>query len=159
MKGFYIRSIFPPLSSNRMIESRGDRPNEYLPTSCLHSRYASMPKHPADLQTKTGTRHLSTWICNGIALLTSTIVNCIVFLCMALSGSEDAQEILIGVIAVSFVCASWANLGLGPKIGWDRGGLPVVLIVVSAATVFYSLVAVMAGVCLCICIGFGISIL
>ena len=118
-----------------------------------------MPKPPDDLQTKPAMRELSTWLYNGIALSVSTILNCIVFLWMALSGSESVQEILLGVGLVSFVCASWANIGLGPNIGWDRGGLPVVLIVISAATVFYSLVAVVAGVCLCICVGFGISIL
>ncbi len=99
-----------------------------------------------EVPTLPDTRQLSTWLYNRRAVSVSTTVNCIVFLCMALSGSEIFHELLIGILVVSFVCASWANIGLGPKIGWDRGGLPVVLIVIPLATFFYAFVGVVAGV-------------
>ena len=92
------------------------------------------------------TRQLSTWLYNGRAVSVSTTVNGIVFLFMALSGSENLIEFVICIVVVSFVCASWANIGLGPKIGWDRGGLPVVLIVIPLATFFYAFVGVVTGV-------------
>lgn len=40
----------------------------------LHSPYASMSKHPAVLQSRTGTRPLSTGFYNGMVLSASTIV-------------------------------------------------------------------------------------
>ncbi len=103
------------------------------------------------------TRQLSTWLYNGRAITVSTTVNGVVFLLMALSGSGNLPEFLIGIVVVSFVCASWANIGLGPKIGWDRGGLPVVLVVISAATLFYSLSALVIGGCIYTCVGLALS--
>ena len=103
------------------------------------------------------TRQLSTWLYNGRAVSVSTTVNCIVFLCMALSGSEIFHELLIGIVVVSFVCASWANIGLGAKIGWDRGGLPVVILVTFIAAVLYFWVALLICGCIYICAGLAFS--
>ena len=54
---------------------------------------------------------------------------------------------------MALVGASWANIGLGPKIGWDRGGLPVVILVTLIAAVLYFWVALLICGCIYICAG------
>jgi hypothetical protein len=78
---------------------------------------------------------------------------------LVISGAELSATVLICFLMTAFIGASWANVGLGPKIGWDRGGLPVVMISISIATVFYVMVALIALlICLRIIEGSGLSI-
>ena len=105
----------------------------------------------------TGTRHLSTWYYNGIALSAVLIVNFIVCSCLAFRGSELSETVLICFGALALVGASWANVGLGPEIGWDRGGLPVVIVVTFIAAVLYSWVALLICGCIYICAGLAFS--
>ena len=120
-------------------------------------RFTSLPSQKGLIFLETDMRKLSTWYFNGIALSAILLTSLIVCICLAFSGSELSTTVLICFVVMSFLGASWANVGLGPKIGWDRGGLPVVLVVISAATVFYSLCALVIGGCIYICVGLGMD--
>ncbi len=116
-----------------------------------------MPSRKDLFSSETDVRELSTWYYNGIAFSSILFLSLIVCLCLAISGPELSSTVLICFGVMAFFGASWANVGLGPKIGWDRGGLPVVLVVISAATVLYSLGALVIGGCIYICVGLALS--
>ncbi len=47
--------------------------------------------------------------------------------------------------AISAIASAWANIQLGPRIGWSQGGLPIVIIVFFVALVVYFLTALVMG--------------
>ena len=106
-------------------------------------------------QLKADSQQLSTWYFNGIAISAFLIVSLAGCFLMFICGTELSPTVLSRFVMMAFICASWANVGLGQKIGWDRGGLPVVLIAASIATFIYSVLVLL--VCGCIYIVTGIA--
>ena len=107
-------------------------------------------------QLNVDSKQLSTWYYNGIAMSAVLVVSLIASFLLVVSGTELSATVLSCLLMTAFIGASWANVGLGQKIGWDRGGLPVVMIVISIATIFYACVALL--ICLCIIAGSGLSL-
>ena len=51
------------------------------------------------------------------------------------------------LLVVAFGCSAWSDFQLGLRIGWGRGGLPVVFILIFGWTVVYVLASLVgAGV-------------
>ena len=55
------------------------------------------------------------------------------------------ELLLLILTAISAIASAWANVQLGPRIGWNRGGLPVVIFVFFLALVVYFLTALALG--------------
>lgn len=45
------------------------------------------------------------------------------------------------LLTVAAIASAWANIQIGPRIGWNRGGLPVVILVFFVALIVYVLTA------------------
>ena len=120
----------------------------------LTTRFASVK--PDARQLKPAPKQVSTWYYNGIAMSAFLVVSLIASFLLVISGTELSATVLSCFLVMAFIGASWANVGLGPKIGWDRGGLPIVLLVTSVATVFYTLVALLIGGCIYIGVGLAL---
>lgn len=109
--------------------------NPYSPTSIQHDK----PSTPLV------TAPQSTWIRNGKALV---VVVSFYTLLLALSAAARIGlylELVVLLFVASFIGATWANFQLGPKIGWDRGGIPVVILLVFVAAVAYAFLSIYAG--------------
>ncbi|TWU59955.1 hypothetical protein Poly51_02280 [Rubripirellula tenax] len=88
----------------------------------------------------------STRLRNFKCLAVITSAYSLVTVLFALTRSTMPEPFfLLALLVVSALASAWANFPLGPRIGWARGGLPVVMIVFFAALVAYCLIALGVG--------------
>ena len=87
----------------------------------------------------------SVWIRNAKSL--TLCVAAYLALCgwLALYGSANPEFPLTMLFITAAIAAAWANLPLGPRIGWDRSGLPVVFVAYFCALAAYCSTALVAG--------------
>lgn len=93
-------------------------------------------------------RSISTWVYNFwclVGVATAYSIACAVFAMKRVAMPEALLAVLIPVAAIA---SAWANIRLGPRIGWERGGFPVMLIVFFTAVVAYCSISLTLGGCL-----------
>lgn len=64
---------------------------------------------------------------------------------LAFSGKTVPETAVPALAGFAGAASAWANIRLGPSIGWSRGGLPIVLITVFAAMIGYMALSLMAA--------------
>lgn len=111
-----------------------ERPNPYAP--------ATTDSVAPDSQL---TQSVSTWVYNFRCLAGVTITYSIACAGFAMTRVAMPEVLLLGLVAVAAIASAWANIRLGPRIGWDRGGLPVVLVVFMMAFVAYCSTSLILG--------------
>ena len=108
--------------------------NPYSPTELTHRERDSTPEPPE-----------SVWVRNlkaMVAVVTAYSMLCAVY---AILGRAMPESIVVVLLVVGSIASAWANLTLGPRIGWDRGGLPVAFVVFFLALTAYLGCALVAG--------------
>jgi len=87
----------------------------------------------------------STWRRNRAALGVVVALYSIVCGSFAIARSAIPEGLFVLLISASGVASLWANVPLGPRLGWSRGGFPVVVIAVFFAMTVYMLTALVVG--------------
>lgn len=87
----------------------------------------------------------STWLRNLKAIAIVSTVYSILCATFALTRSAMPETLQLILIALSGTASAWANIQLGPRIGWNQGGLEVVMIVFFVAMAVYFLTALVIG--------------
>jgi len=87
----------------------------------------------------------SGWVRNLTSLVACIAIYTILAMSFAIGRTAIPETALFALLAFAAITAGWANLPLGPKIGWDRGGLPVVFVAFFAALTIYCSTAMVVG--------------
>ena len=88
---------------------------------------------------------VSTWVRNFICLLGISAAYSIACAMFAIARVAMPELLFVGLLVCSSIAAAWANFQLGPRIGWDRGGLPVVFVVIFMALTAYCSTSLVIG--------------
>lgn len=90
----------------------------------------------------------STWLRNFKALAVVAVGYSLLCVPFALARVAVPEVLFPVLLVLASIASAWANVPIGPRIGWDRGGLPVVLILFFVAVTGYCLAALLVGVLL-----------
>ncbi len=88
---------------------------------------------------------VSAWVRNLKCLLGISGGYSIACAMFAIAHIAMPALLFVFLIVFSAIAAAWANLQLGPRIGWDRGGLPVVFVVFFMALTAYCSTSLVLG--------------
>ncbi len=66
---------------------------------------------------------------------------CLIAAMFVASRRSLPPPIVYPLLIAAFCVSTWANFQLGPRIGWRRGGLPVVFILIFGWAVVYVIVS------------------
>lgn len=109
-------------------------PNPYAPTDPHSGDVATTPVAPP-----------STWLRNFKALAVVAISYSLLCALFAVARAAMPEALFVVLLVFASVASAWANVPLGPQIGWDRGGLPVVLVLFFVALTAYCFAGLLAG--------------
>jgi hypothetical protein len=87
----------------------------------------------------------STWLRNFKALAVVVVCYSLICVLFALARVAMPEVLFPALLVLAFVASAWANVPLGPQIGWDRGGLPIVFVLFFLAVTGYCVSALLAG--------------
>lgn len=70
----------------------------------------------------------STWLRNAQALATVTLIYSVLAAAFGSIRGGPPDAPIAPLLLIASVASAWANVPLGSRIGWEHGGLPVVLV-------------------------------
>lgn len=82
---------------------------------------------------------------NFVACVAITIAWVLVTTPLVLWGIPITGEYVLLLLLACGAASTWANVSLGPKIGWSQGGLPVVFLAVTTFMTVYAAVALVVA--------------
>ena len=108
--------------------------NPYSPTGTNGDDPAIKPDVPESI-----------WLRNVKALVAVVVIYTMICAFFAISRRAMPELLFVLLIVLGSLGSAWANVPLGSRIGWNQGGLPVVIVIFFLALTAYSVAGLIAG--------------